>query len=65
MHQAFVIRGLVDPAVVHKQAHRRANDPRYPEPTAVHIHKQGERCNEQCYLVKVGEGDEGPKRGGR
>jgi hypothetical protein len=65
MHQAYIIRGVVDASVIHKQAHKRANDDRYPEPTAVHYHKHGEPCNEQCYLVKVGEVDEGPKRGGR
>jgi hypothetical protein len=65
VHQVFIISGVVDEAVVRKQAYARANRPRLvrndnvvvqePERTAVHKHKQGQRCNESCYLIHIGE----------
>lgn len=56
MHQAFIIEG-VDEAVIRAQAYRRANPklegPLYPrETTAIHHHKQGEHCNELCYVIQ-------------
>jgi hypothetical protein len=59
VRQAYVIPGVVDEAVLRKQALKRANpgkhDKQAPEQTAIHKHKQGKRCNESCYLVKIGE----------
>lgn len=62
VHQVFIVPGIVDEQAVRKQAFARANRARRspaegPEPTAIHKHKSGLRCNEDCYLIKVGDSD--------
>jgi hypothetical protein len=55
MHEAFIIPGIVDGAVVHKQAQDRAVDERHPDDTLVHDHKSGVRCNERCKMYLKGK----------
>jgi len=55
MHEAYISPGIVDGAVVHKQAQDRATDKRHPEGTFVHEHKHGTKCNDRCkmYLART------------
>lgn len=57
MHSAYIVPGIVDGAVVEKQAEDRSRDKRHPEPTFVHYHKMGNECNEKCHTVQVGSDD--------
>jgi hypothetical protein len=50
MHNAYVLPGIVDEAVVKKQAEARAMDARFPEATAIHYHRHGTMCNSKCYI---------------
>lgn len=52
MHEAYVIPGVVDGAVVKAQAERRRD--KEGKPTRIHFHRHGEACNNKCYIV-IGE----------
>jgi hypothetical protein len=51
----YIIPGIVDGAVVHKQAQERQSDSRFPEGTYVHNHKKGVHCNEKCTFYPAQE----------
>lgn len=53
MHSYFIIPGIIDGAVVHKQADERRKDRRSPEDSIVHAHSKGETCNTNCKYYKV------------
>lgn len=55
MHETFIAPGIVDGAVAHAQAHKRANDKKMPEATIVHDHRYGEHCNSKCKEYKTEE----------
>jgi len=52
VHQSYIIRGLVDGAVVHKQAQRRRDV--QGETTVVHQHGRGQTCTDKCMIYEKG-----------
>lgn len=48
MHHAYIVPGVIDGAVVHKQADARLHDRRSPGETVVHAHRKGFYCNDDC-----------------
>lgn len=54
MHHAFIIPNIVDGAVVHKQAQTRLTDKfTGGAETAVHAHRYGEACTDECVIYSL------------
>lgn len=52
MHEMFITPGIVDGAVVHKQAQKHLLDRYSPHETIVHAHAYQSYCNDQCVVYK-------------
>lgn len=51
MHHSFIIPGVIDEAVVRKQAYARLTDGRFPSETTIHYHGNLQSCNDRCELI--------------
>lgn len=48
MHSYYIVQGIVDGSVAHKQAWDRLTDKRSPDDSIVHAHRYHAECNEKC-----------------